>query len=225
MKNRLLLLAACFSSLVVLVVGCKALGSNPTPPTKAESLIFNTVTNYSTVVVPAYVTNQVTVTQTNVLGVTQFLTNVVPVTVPAQTNLVAGYTETLKPSVASSVQSGGGIANLIFPGWGSIGSNIVLLLGGVWAYLRSQKQGQNLATTLAQNIETARQLMQSLPNGANLDAAFVQFIQQHQAESGVLQQVINLIGTKVNNNDAQVAAQQISQTLAALNQATTPPKA
>lgn len=206
-----------------LLQGCSTFGRNPTPPTKAESLVFNTVTNYVPVVVPSYVTNVVTVTQTNVAGVTVYSTNFVPVTVPAATNLQATYTETVKPSVSGGVATGGGILNMIFPGIGSIASNAVLALLGLWGYLRSSKLGDT-SSALVQEIQVARQLLQSVPNGAALDNQFVTWIQAHQADGNVLNQVMNLIASEVSNKDASTAASQIAQTVAALTSATTPPK-
>lgn len=213
----------------LILEGCAAVGPNPGPPTKAESLIFNTVTNYSTVVVPAYVTNQVQVQsyQTNVQGIviTQYLTNVVPVTVPAQTNQVVGYTETVKPSIQSGVQGAGGILNVLFPGWGSLATNGVLSLLFGWAYARSQKRGVDTAATLVQEIEIIRKIVQSVPNGAALDNQFVTWIQNHQADAGILTQVMGLLSSRVKNSDAQTAADQISKAVQALVTSTTPPKA
>lgn len=215
--------------IALILEGCAAVGPNPTPPTKAESLIFNTVTNYQTVVVPAYVTNQVQVQsfQTNVQGVvvTQYLTNTVPITVPAQTNQVPTYTDTVKPSVKEGIQGAGGILNFLFPGWGSLATNGLLALLGGWAYARSQKQGVNTTAALAQEIEVVRSLLQSLPNGAALDNQFVTWIQNHQAEAGILTQVMGVLASRVKNNDAQTAADQIAKAVQALVTSTTPPKA
>lgn len=227
-KKLSLSLGVAFCAALIALVGCSTFGRNPSPPTKAESLVFQTQTNYVPVVVPAYVTNQVNVIsyQTNIQGVvvTQYQTNIVPVTVPATTNLQAQYTETIKPSVQQGAQAAGGILNTFFPGIGSIAVNALLALLGGYGYFRSAKNA-NTAGVLAQNVEVARQLLQSLPNGAALDNAFVAFIQNHQAEENVIQQVIALIASKVSNADAQVAAQQIQQAIQALNQGTaTPPK-
>lgn len=230
--NRVLFwgsIAAFAVGVAIMLEGCAAVGPNPTPPTKAEGLIFNTVTNIQTVVIPSYVTNQVQVQayQTNVQGVvvTQYQTNVVPVTVPAQTNQVTGYTETVKPSITQGVQGVGGILNFLFPGWGSAVSNglIAALMG--WAYARSQKRGVNTTATLAQEIEVIRQILQSVPNGAALDSKFVAWIQNHQAEAGILTQVMDVLSSRVKNADAQTAADQISKAVQALVTSTTPPKA
>jgi len=212
---------------VFLLQGCSTFGRNPSPPVKAESLIYQTQTNYVPVVVPAYTTNQVQVTsfQTNVQGVTvtKYETNVVPVTVPATTNLEPAYINTVKPSVQSGIQGAGGILNTFFPGIGSIALNALLALLGAWGYLRSSKLGDTSAA-LTQEIQVVRQILQSVPNGAALDNAFVQWIQNHQADAGVLKQVMDLIASEVSNKDAQTAAQQIAATVAALTSATTPPK-
>lgn len=211
--------------LAALLSGCGTFGANPSPPNKVEKMLFDTTTNYVPVVIPAYVTNRIDVTsyQTNVQGVlvTQYLTNVVPVTVPAVLTNVPSYTETPKESVKTGIQAGGGVLNTFFPGIGSIAANVLLALIGGYGYFRSAKNA-NTGAVLAQNVELARQLLQSLPNGTALDNAFVTFIQNHQAEEGVINNVISLIGSKVSNNDAQVAAQQITQAIAALNTATAP---
>ena len=213
--------AICVSATVF--VGCSMFGANPSAPTKAESLLYTTQTNYVPVVVPSYVTNQQVITTVTTNNVTVTVTNVVPVTVAAQTNQVPTYTETLKPGVAGAVQSGGGILNMLFPGVGSIATNAVLALLGAWGYARSSKLG-NTTSALTQEIEVARQLLQSIPgNGSALDAAFVNFIQSHQADAGVLQQVMNTIAAEVSNKDASTAASQIAQTVAALTGATSSP--
>lgn len=222
---KVLFLSVSIVSLSLVIAGCAAMGSNPTPPNKVESVLFNTTTNYVPVVIPAYVTNQVTVTsyQTNVQGVavTQYLTNIVPVTVPASITNVPSYTETPKQSVTAGVQGAGGVLNVLFPGIGSIASNAVLALLGFYGYLRSSKLG-NTAAVLAQNVQLARNILQSVPNGAALDNAFVTFIQNHQADEGVIQQVMATIAAEVNNSDAKVAAQQIAATVQALTSATAP---
>lgn len=211
--------------LAALLTGCGTFGANPSPPNKAESLLFTTTTNYVPVVIPSYVTNQVTITsyQTNQVGIAVPVYQTNLITVPATVTNVPSYTESVKPSVTAGVQGAGGVLNVLFPGIGSIAMNALLALLGGYGYLRSAKNA-NTSAVLAQNVELARQLLQSLPNGTAIDNAFVTFIQNHQAEAGVINNVISLIGSKVSNNDAQVAAQQITQAIAALNTATTTTK-
>lgn len=214
--------------LAVLLSGCGTFGANPSPPNKVEKMLFDTTTNYVPVVIPAYVTNQIAITryETNVQGITVPVYTTNQITVPAVLTNAPSYTETPKESVKTGIQAGGGVLNTFFPGIGSIAANVLLALIGGYGYFRSAKNA-NTGAVLAQNVELARQLLQSLPNGTALDNAFVTFIQNHQAEAGVINNVISLIGSKVSNNDAQVAAQQITQAIAALNTATapaTPPK-
>lgn len=224
LKRGVLGCAASVALTVLLITGCGMLGANPKPPTKVEGYIFNTVTSTVPVIVPSYITNQVVVTQTNVQGVTVFQTNVVPVTVPATTNLAPAYADSLKPGVAQGIGAASAVANTIFPGAGtviSIVGNGVLGLLTLLAYGRSTKNA-NTAGVLAQNVQVARQLLQSLPNGAALDQQFTSFIQNHQADEGVLQQVIALVASKVSNSNAQTAAQQITLGLQALQAGTAP---
>jgi hypothetical protein len=212
--------AIVFSILTVMSLsGCSMFGTNPSPPTKAESLIYNTVTNYVPVVVPSYVTNQVTVTS--------YATNVVPVTVAAVTNLQPQYVETVKPGVASGIAAGGGVLNVLLPGMGGLISTGVTALLGLWGYLRSSKQSSanyDTGAALAQEIEIIRSFIKTLPNGATIDNTLTNFIQAHQADSGVLTQVLNLLASEVSNKDASTAAQQIAQTVAGLV-STNPPAA
>jgi hypothetical protein len=231
MKSKLIAIFSV-SVLCLMLTGCGLLGTNPSPPTKAESLVYNTMTNYVPVIVPSYVTNQVTVTSyaTNVLGVlvTQYATNVVPVTVAAVTNLQPQYVETVKPGVASGIAAGGGVLNVLLPGMGGLVSTGVTALLGLWGYLRSSKQSSanyDTGAALAQEIEIIRSFIKTLPNGATIDNTLTNFIQAHQADSGVLTQVLNLLASEVSNKDASTAAQQIAQTVAALTSASQPPPA
>ena len=230
MKNRLIVFAASFSFLAVVLAGCSMFGASPSAPTKAESLIYSTQTNWVPVVVPVlqYQTNVqvVTATVTNLQGITvtqtNWQTNVLTTTIQ-QTNQVPTRTETLKPGAATAVQVAGGVLNVLFPGVGSIVTNGILALLGAWGYARSSKLG-NTTSALTQEIEVARNLLQSIPGqGPALDAAFVNFIQSHQADAGVLQQVMTTIAAEVSNKDASTAASQIAQTVAALTSATAPP--
>lgn len=228
MKPKIVVPLTLLSILVLaMVTGCSMFGSNPGPPTKFEQGIFNTTTSTVPVVVPSYVTNEIVVTKTNIQGVTLLVTNVVPITIPAHTETQTNYTETTKPAVTGVVQGVGGVLNTFLPGVGTIASTGITALLGLWGYLRSQKQGVNTTATLTQEIETIRELLQSVPNGAALDAQFVSWMQTHQTDAGVIQNVANVIASEVSNKDAQTAAQQIAATVTALTTATStnpPPK-
>lgn len=235
-------LAVC--SLVILtagaaITGCSLLPATGAPPTKVESAIYNVQTNYLTVVVPVtnmvpvtiFHTNNVTVTQTNTLGVTQVVTNIViqPViiqqpVVGEQTNQVPNYSYTPKPGAGAVVNTIGTVVNTFFPGAGSLVATGVTGLIGLWGYLRSSKNF-NTSAAIAQEVETIREFVKGLPNGATYDAALTNFLQAHQADANVLNQVLNLLKNEVSNSDAQIAAQQIQQTISALTGGTVNPGA
>jgi hypothetical protein len=80
------------------------------------------------------------------------------------------------------------------------------------------------AGAIAQNVETLREFIRRLPNGLTYDAALVQWMQQHQAEQGVVKNVIDLLASNlVSNGDAQVTAIQIKAAIDALNAPVVPP--
>jgi hypothetical protein len=70
-----------------------------------------------------------------------------------------------------------------------------------------------------------REFVKQLPNGAVYDSALTQWLQQHQADTGTLTTVMNLLENTVSNPDATVAAQQIRAAIAALNPSALPPAA
>lgn len=222
----------------VLLSGCAFMGRNPSAPTKVESALFTTVTNYvqqtnvvqqvvpvySNVVQTVTVTNVVpgqapVVVQTNFLTQTvdHYLTNTVTIVV----SNVPAYTETVKPTTAASVQAAGSALNMFIPGVGGLVSSGVLGLLSLWGYLRSSKLGDTSAA-LAQEIETVRAFLQQLPNGQAYDTALVNFLQAHQAEEGVAGQVLQLLAKEVSNPDAQIAATEVQRTLQQLQLATAP---
>lgn len=227
---------------LVLVTGCALLGRNPSAPTKAESLLFTTVTNTvqatNTVqeIVPVYATNTVQVTVTNLVAnltgtpplpvitvtnsiervVDHWLTNLVTVV-----SNVPAYTETVKPATTATVQAAGSALNTFVPGIGGLVSSGILGLLSLWGYLRSSKLGDTSAA-LAQEIETVRTFVKQLPNGAAYDAALVSFLQAHQAEAGVTSEVLGLLAKQVSNPDAQAAATEVQRTLQQLQLATAP---
>lgn len=219
-------------SVAILLAGCapghSLLGRNPSAPTKVESALYDTVTNYVTVTnqvqqaVPVWRTNEVQVTVTNqvagqapVVVVTNVLERVVDHyltnTVMVPTNVPA-YTETVGAGTKASVQAAGSALNMFVPGAGGIASSAVLALLGFWGYLRSSKLGDT-SSALAQEIQTMRRFIQTLPNGQAYDSALVSFLQAHQAEAGVAQEVMSILESKLQNADAQVAAQEVMRTI------------
>ena len=143
-------------------------------------------------------------------------TNQVPVA--GTTNFQPVYTYTPGP-VVKDVQTGVGL----IPGYGTLASLGVGALTTLWAWLRSTKNGAT-AVTLGQEIETLRELVKSLPNGATYDTALTSWLQQHQGETGTITSVIDLLAQSVSNPDAKVAAQTILDGIRALNPSAVPPK-
>lgn len=198
MKRNLTLIGLLLASIAV--VSCAA-WRNGAAPTKAEQQLFTVTTNYVTEVTPVTTTNVVT-GQPQVVQVT----NLVP-----QYNYTPGH-------VLKDVE--GGVS--VIPVYGSLASGALGILAGIWGWLRSSKSGTT-ATTLAQEIEAIRQFIQALPNGNTYDNALVQFLTQHQAETGTIQGILSMLENDVSNPDAKIAAQQIIAAINALNPTALPP--
>lgn len=223
-KATIGLLSTLLASIIVIgMAGCAS-----TPPSKFESSIFDIKTNYIPTI--TFQTNTVwrtnvevqTITVTNPVGVVvpQYVTNFIPVATPVVTqvsNAVPAYDYQQGAAAEQMKQSAATIGNLIAPG---IGGPIAyfglgLILTGL-GWFRSSKRANTLAGNFGQVVETARELLKTIPDGQKYDAALVQWMQQHQAEEGVLQSVLGLLRDRVNNADAQIAARQIADTIAAL---------
>ena len=218
----------------VAFVGC----ASTKPPTALEQRFFNIQTNITpqvvlqTNVVPVFQTNVVvqTVTVTNQVGVvvpvpvTNFTTVITMQTNIVQaTNMVAGYT--LAPNATAQTTAGiaGTLSNLGMPGTGSLVTMGLLGLAAAWAGIRNrQYAGQNSALqqvsgTLAQNISTFMAVLQQTPQGKQLAPLLQNYLNSHQAEAGVIQQVAGL-ASQVDPLQAQGAAQQILAALGQLQQ-------
>jgi hypothetical protein len=222
-SNRIKTIGAGLAFAVILTItGCSIFGSNPTAPTKTEQALFTVVTNYLPVVVQqtntVTLTNVATVLQTNTIGQVQIVQATNYVNIPQMvrvTNIAPAYTLSTAPATTAAVQAVGSAINVAAPGIGSIVSMAILALLGGWGYLRGNKQG-NTANALAQEIEAVRAFIKTLPNGTQLDTGITQFLQAHQLEAGVVQQVMDMLQKNVSNPDAQAAAKEISATVAAL---------
>lgn len=214
---------------VIILAGCGTFGSNPSPPNAVERALFTTVTNYVPQtnivqqVVPVYTTNEVVVTRTNEVPgqppvtVTNEVTrtNFVTQAVPVVTN-VPSYTLTPSPSTQSGISTIGSAVNTFFPGVGGIVGYGLAALAGAWGYFRSSKLG-NTTSALSQEIETILEFAGALPNGQQYVTTIQQWLQAHQNETGVASQVLSILENDVSNPDAKVAAQQLINTINALN--------
>lgn len=206
----------------LIIIGCST-----TPPTATERKFYDITTNLNLVVTwqtnTLYRTNTVveTITVTNQIGqvVPIMVTNLFSVPVPQiipiyTTNQTYNYTQNANAEAVKGVA--GTIGNIAAPGVGGpIASGIAGLAFALWAWVRGSKASAT-ANNLAQTIEVARQLIQSLPNGKNLDNQLTTWMQQHQAEAGVLPQVLSILQKSVDNPAAKQVADQLTAALAAL---------
>jgi hypothetical protein len=197
---------------IIIVAGCATTAAKP--PTPIEQGIFTTITNTvvveKPVITPVYVTNSVGVAQVIWQTNTVTMTNV-------------GYTMTVSPATQATIQTGATLVNTFAPGIGSmVGAAILALLGGL-GWLRSSKIGAGQATTaaaLAQEVETLRAFIKSVPNGEKYDQMIVSWLQAHQMEAGVASQVLTLLSDKVSNPEAKAAVDAILASYANLTKPT-----
>jgi hypothetical protein len=191
-------LSILFIVVCFVAVSCTTAFHNGAPPTKVESALFAVQTNYITVIA----------TNTPVAGGPQVVT----------TNLQPQYVYTPGPGVKDA-QAGAAL----IPGYGTIASGAIGAAAALWAWFRSSKNKQ-VGVTLAQSVETIREFIKTLPNGSNYDSALTAWLQQHQVETGTVNDVLSVLENEVSNKDAVEAAQQLRATIAALNPSALPPK-
>lgn len=216
---KLTLLALCIS---LPIVGCRMFGAYPTPPSPTEAKLWNIVTNQVPQVVTQ--TNVVTrfdvITLTNQVGLVTFTTNTFTTTnLVNATNVVEAYEYVPKPQVQQTVTQLGNAVAPFTAGWGSIISAALVGLYGLWAHLRSTKSTAT-SSALTQEIEAIRSYILTLPQGTKIDTAVTTFMQQHQVEAGVADQVLGLIKGFSSNTTVAGAAAQLQDAIAALTKPT-----
>ena len=190
------LLLAIPLSLLTLFCSC----ATQPPPSAIEQKLFNIQTNYVPVVL----------LETNIVLATNYVSDQ-PVLVTnyvfvPTTNLEPQYTFSPNTNAAAIAQAAGNIGG--FWGVGGITGTMAGALFSLWAWFRSRQAGLT-ADTLAQVIETGRQILLSLPNGEQYDEAWKTWMIQHQAEAGVVEQVAQIVGNVVDTDSARGAAQAI----------------
>jgi len=230
LKKHIFKIIAVAGLVAILLPGCIT-----GPPTERESRYYNTETNFTpfvtvkTNVFEVYQTNTVVVTKTNevvmpgapapIFQVVHLTNEIVNVSYETNrvsvTNQVEGYVLTPGPGAKAVAETAGAVGNLF--GVGGITSTVVMSLFSLWGYARSKKSLLT-AANLAQSVETIREFVKALPNGAQYDNELVNWLTQHQAESGVLNNVLDLLKKEVSNDDAKNAAQHIQTILEALKQ-------
>lgn len=216
-----------------LIAACAIIAGCSTAPTGFDRAVANVQTNYAPVL--ALQTNVITLVQTNTVIQTVTVTNSVGIPVPVfQTNyvtvptpttnvvmvtnqVVSGYT--LSPNSTSAAVAGvaGAASNLAAPGIGTLVTGGLLGLLSIFLGFRNrQMNGQNdalsqAAGVLAQTIETGRDLMSKTPQGKQAADAFTQWMVSHQAETGTIGQITQIVKDSTDNVQAQAAANQILQ--------------
>lgn len=196
----LALISAAIAVAVFLLSGCAT-----KPPTAFEARLYDITTNR----VPSISTQTNIVTLTNVVGVPVFQTNVV-----LATNYSEAYVYKPGAGAQAAKETGTAIGDLF-----GVGGLVGTALGGLFSlygYLRSKKSYAT-ATSLVQGIETIREFVKQLPNGPTIDAQLTNWLTVHQAEQGVLDQVVALLQKETSNPNARVAAEHIRAVLASLN--------
>jgi len=199
-------------------------GCTSTPPTPREQRLFDIQTNYTPVIQvqtnvitrTLYQTNEVVVT--NITGVIEYRTNLLPILI-YETNIISrvvtneSYVYTPGEGAKEIQAVGREIGNLF--GLGDVVGFGLGALFSIWAFFRSKK-AYTTAANIAQAVETMREFIRSLPNGAVYDNELVNWMQKHQAEAGVLSQVIALLQKEVSNPDAKAAAENVKKIIEGL---------
>jgi hypothetical protein len=225
MKNKMFLIIGLLAA-VFIITGCAGglFGQNPIAPSKFEQSVFDVQTNIIQVKVQVPVTNfidvpnikQVLVTNEQNLVKVIELTNI---TVMPKYELkeivreVTNYTMLPSAQTKDTIAIGSGILNAYAPGVGTLVGGI---LGGLllaWGKMRGAK---NAAPVLAQNIETLREFIKTLPDGAKYDKALTDWMAAHQQEAGSLKAITTILDKYVSNPEAKGTVAEIQAAIAAL---------
>lgn len=158
--------------------------------------------------------------KTNVVEVVTTVTNIVPATattvaairVEPVTNRVEEYEFTPNANAGAVTSTSAAVASIWSPAAGGVVGAALAGFFSLWGLFRSKKRAEAHELTsveLGQIIETGRQLMRALPDGAKYEAAWKDWMVKHQAETGVIAQVAELVKLGVDNDKAKGAAQTI----------------
>jgi hypothetical protein len=181
--------------LIVVIFAALIIGCATAPPTRWEQKLFTIQTNV------VYVTN--------VIPVIDYVTNdanfvVVRTNWVQRTDVVETYDMKPGPNADAIVETGRVVGN-IAGGWGGIVGTVLAGVFGLWASLRSRKSNQT-AAVLTQIIETGRAILQTTPQGQQLDEKWKTWMISHQAETGVITEVMKLVNSVVDEPTAKATA-------------------
>lgn len=187
--------------LVLLPVGC---GTVQKPPSVTEQKFYTI--------------------ETNVVEVVSWVTNSVPVSsdeapvAELRTNKMEEYKFTPNSTAQLTAATGAAVATPFSPVAGGVVGAAIMGLFSLWGMFRSRdraNQNEITAIELAQIIETGRQIILTLPDGAKYEQAWKDWMVKHQAETQVIGQVSQLVAETVNKPAAKGAAQTIINLIAA----------
>ena len=120
------------------------------------------------------------------------------------TNYEPAYTYTPNERARSLSAVAGSAAGLLGP----VGELVALLCAGafgVWAQLRTSK-ATKVSAVLAQVIETGRAVLRMSPQGQKVDEKWKAWMITHQAQQGVVEDVVKLLATVVDDKTAYETA-------------------
>ena len=180
-------MAISMIALPLLLLSCAG-----TPPTKVENSFFMVATSSVPIVT----------WKTNIMSGPN---GPIPV-IEATTNWVEAYDFTPGANAQAVIETGTTIGN--FFGVGGIVGTLLTALFGVWAKMRSSTN-RKTAAVLAQIIEAGRQLMDTTPQGKQLEGEWVSWMQKHQTETGVILEVAKLLKQVVDNESAKRVADEL----------------
>lgn len=189
----------------LLAFGLMGCASPQRPPSVAEQKYFEIRTNVVEVVTT--VTNIVPATETTVAAI-----RVEPVT-----NKVEEYEFTPNANAGTLATTSAAVTSIWNPVAGGVVGAAIAGLFSLWGLFRSKNKAtaeradvnQITAEELAQIIETGRQILLKLPEGAKYEAAYKAWMIKHQAQTGIIAQVAELVSASVDNEKAKGAAQTI----------------
>lgn len=184
-----------------LAIGLTGCATPQRPPSAAEQKYFEIKTNVVEVV-------------TRPAGVSSDQVS----SVPPVTNRVEQYDFTPNENAGAVAGTAGAVTSIWSPVAGGVVGVAVAGIFSLWGLLRSKKRetaNELTSAELGQIIETGRQLLLKLPDGAKYEAAWKDWMIKHQAQTGVLGQVAELVAVSVDNEKAKGAAQTIVNLIAA----------
>lgn len=218
-------------TLTAISLTCLALGAFigcESTPAAWESKFYEITTNVTPQVI--FATNQVF--RTNIVertevktnwesGIPQIITQPLKetvitseATVTVKTNVDVSYTYRANTNAAAVGSTAGSIANLIAPGTGGLVTTAIAGLAALWGGLRSRKL-KKTAGVLAQGIEVYGEVTKAMgPVGEKADSTVKGWMQKHQAEAGVLTEVLDLLDKTVDESDAKDAATALRKVMA-----------